>query len=556
MLTALDLNFKLANLLAMLSQLISKPVYFIANIKIINRFNLSGYVLITLLFICPLSSLFAQAKDNTGDLLVAEFAINNNDLPKALDIYEKIALETKDPQICKRAAELAISLGDSQRAIKTVILWADTDKTSSKAQLAASLLLMQFGDFNQAHGYLKQLFEISDMEAYPSIELLLNHPFNEQKQTALRQLLEQINVELKNSSHLYLVQMALASFYEKANDGAASLALVNKVISVKPDWTQAHMQKTKLLSLYKSADEAIKYLNHAVVQYPQQYELRKLYADILYDMEKFDLAQTHYAILAKNAQFESEALLQLAHINLAKNDLKTAGKHLQKLNLNPAYTELARYYLGIIAEQLGDNTKALNYFKDIPPGEYALRGLVRAATILFSQNKANEANLILQSAYNSENIANIKNTILAEVQLMYDQGLNQDALAVLKNMEIKYPNDVDIKYSIGILAKKMNNIELFEKNMSFVLKENPDNSNALSALGWHYFTKNNNEKALELLKQAFAHDDTNSTNVGARLGAVLWAVGQYDQANLIWKKMIELDPYNEALRDIIKKYQK
>ena len=111
MLTKLDLNLKLANLLAKLSGLMYKPVYFIANLKIINRFNLFNlitYVLAFLFLICPPQALFAEsnsapknnnAQDNTGDLLVAEFAINNNDLPKALDIYEKIAIETKDPQV-------------------------------------------------------------------------------------------------------------------------------------------------------------------------------------------------------------------------------------------------------------------------------------------------------------------------------------------------------------------------------------------------------------------------------------------------------------------------
>ncbi len=550
------------------SALITKLVYFIANIKIINSFNASPWILMLLTITLSasnyaISSITPLPPDTTSDLLLAEFAANNNNPSKALEIYQKLSKQSKDPKILKRAAELAIALTDREKTIETVTLWADNDKQAIKAQLAASLLYTQLGEINKTHNYLKQLFLLSDEASFHNIELLFTQQFEPAKLEEFGQLLEQINTELKDSPKLFISTMALALYYEKTdqktdqkiNASNKSIEHINKVLSMKPDWTHAHMQKTKLLSMYESADKAIKYLDNIIALHPNQHELRKLYADILYDMEQFEKAEEHYVILSKQSLFESEALLQLAHINLAKNDLKTAEKYLLKLTTQPTYNSLAKYYLGIVAEQLGNQAKALEYFSHIESEDYAIRGQVRGVAILTLQKKSTEAAKMMQDIYNSES-ADIKTNVLAEAQLLYEQGLHQNALIVLKNLEAKYPEDIDIKYSLGILAKKMNDNDLFEKNMGFVLKKNPDNASALSALGWHYFSQKKTDQALTLLKQAFAHDDSNTTSVGARLGAVLWSTGQYDQANVIWKKMLELDPYNEALRDIIKKYKK
>jgi tetratricopeptide (TPR) repeat protein len=312
-----------------------------------------------------------------------------------------------------------------------------------------------------------------------------------------------------------------------------------------------------LLSIHQSAEQAMNYLDELVIKYPMQHELRKLYADILYDMEKYQKAAKNYIVLTQYDDYQDHALLQLAYLNITNNDLKAAEKYLLKLSYSQEYKELSQYYLGLVSQQMGKNQKALDYFDQVNNGEYLIRSKVRAMSILNEQKKYDIAATTLQSIYKSseEDPNNIKNQILAEIEILYEQGLYNDAAGILKILEEKQPNDTDIKYSIGILAKKMNNIELFEKNMSLVLKNKPENSNALSALGWHYFNKKDNQKALDLLTKAFEYDESHSSSIGARLGAVLWSSGQRDKANIVWKQMLELDPSNQALRDIINKYQ-
>lgn len=110
-------------------------------------------------------------------------------------------------------------------------------------------------------------------------------------------------------------------------------------------------------------------------------------------------------------------------------------------------------------------------------------------------------------------------------------------MIILTNTEELYPQDQDITYSIGILAKKLNNPDLFIKNMEFVIEKEPSNSNALSALGWHYYETNNNKKAYDFLSKAYDLGNSLDSKVGARYAAVLWKMGQKKKPTQFGKKL-------------------
>lgn len=578
------------NMLANISlpSLFTKKTYFITSINLIN---------ILLIFSVNTSvqaaELNSKLEENvTNELLVAEFSANNNQIEKALAIYQKLALKTNNPKLAKRATELAISLGDDLQALKTAPIWANSDKTSTKAQLITTLLSMQYKTVNDARNYIKQLLEISTTAEINNIELIINIAQKPGTMEQLQNLLNELKVDLKDNFNLYL---ALAMSYEKTTDIKHSLESINTVLELKPDWSNAHIYKAKLLNLYKSADSATTYIANTLSKMPNLVELRKTYATILFDQEKLQKAAEQYEILSKNDAYRDESLLQLAHISMSSNNYKEAKKHLLALTDSRNYKELAFYYLGLIAQQQNDDTTALIYFKKITSGEYLIRSKIRESIILTKQHNDKKSQEILNSIYNAKipelqqlyqptknkaqgpsassinpligsgNNSNIeelikksyiKELILSEAQILYEQKLFENTLILLKNLQSVYPEDYELVYSIGFLAKKMNNFELFEKNMLLVIKANPENYKALHSLGWYYFINNQDKKALELLQKAYDANGDRDTIIGARLGAVLWQLGNRDQAKKIWQKMLKLDPQNKELHATILKYQK
>lgn len=552
---------------------------FITTIKIINICKITSYKLLGPILLSLLLCLKAYAlktseevDDNlknqyTQELLLAEFALNNNNPLKALEIYQKIAINTNNPQIAKRATELALENNKDLEALKTASIWADYEPSSTKALLVTSLLLIEHKSIDDASKYLTLLLQQPTESTSPYIDLLMSHPFDNDKFIELQQhLIAKKNNEqyqkVKDSANYHLL---LALLYDKNNNGKKSLEHINKALEYAPKLQAAHINKIRLLNIYQSTESAINYLDQTIESFPDNHELRKLYADILFDLENWQLAKKHYEILSKQDVYNEDALMQVAYINITNNHLEQAKTILSKLINSDNYGNIANYYLGLMSQQDGNSKDALKHFKAIEDGEYFIRGKIRIASILIEENQLKEAQQAIATALDSieKNNANSyvysKEVILSEAELLYQQGLYNDAMIILKDTERMYPQDQDIVYSIGILARKLDDPDLFVKNMTFVIEKEPNNSNALSALGWHYYETDNNQKAHDFLSKAYDLGSNNDSKIGARYAAVLWKMGQKDKANTIWQKAVELDPQNEALRDMIEatknKYQ-
>lgn len=540
--------------------------------NISQNYKILGPILIFLLLGLKSNYAISEDKDQTiarntvtEELLTAEFAANNHEIEKARKIYQKIALESKDPKVARRATELALEQNNDREALKTIKIWADNDKESAKAQLIASLLISQYESPDNAYDYIKNLLNLNNNETPVYIELFLSHPFDKPKLAAIGKTLEQIQAEsiqkrnAKNSNkkdNPYL-HLALSYYYEQINNGTDSLDHINKALALNPDLQSGHIHKIRLLNIYQSTDAALAYMDNTVSLFPNNNELRKLYADILYDLEKWAKAKVQYTTLSKQDVYKEDAILQLAYINITNNDIRAAKRLLIQLTNSDDYSNIANYNLGLIEQQLGDTDKALEYFNSIDSGEYLIRSKIRMSSLLTDQKKFDKAKEVIDSAIliakKSNTDGYLKEIILSEADILYQQGLYQNAMSILDNVKAHYPEDPDLYYSIAILADKLNNVDLFKENMEYLININPNNSSALSALAWHYYKENNLLKANELLQRAYETDDLNSSKIGARYGAVLWKLGQKEKADEVWQKVIELDPHNDYLREMIEK---
>ena len=130
--------------------------------------------------------------------------------------------------------------------------------------------------------------------------------------------------------------------------------------------------------------------------------------------------------------------------------------------------------------------------------------------------------------------------------------------------------------------------KIAEKDLKKILTLQPDNHNALNALGYILATHTNRKKealhyleqalqlspndpiymdsmawllyrmgkiadSLELLYKAYKIDE--APIIATHLGEVLWANGQPKQAEAIWKKAWQTDPNDKELLNTLKQYK-
>ncbi len=215
--------------------------------------------------------------------------------------------------------------------------------------------------------------------------------------------------------------------------------------------------------------------------------------------------------------------------------------------------------------------------------ELALRrGLVWAA-----DGKLREARALIAGLPESEEVTPKAKT-LAESQVLREAKRWSDALALLGAASARAPDDTDFLYEQAMLAEKLQRHDEVEQLLRRVISLQPKHHHAHNALGyalaernerlpeartlveqalrlaptdpfiadsmgWVEFRQGNLDAALGHLKRAYAQRP--DTEIAAHLGEVLWAKGQRDEAQRIWKEGRDREANNEVLRETLKRLQ-
>jgi len=163
---------------------------------------------------------------------------------------------------------------------------------------------------------------------------------------------------------------------------------------------------------------------------------------------------------------------------------------------------------------------------------------------------------------------------LVEAMQIYDAALHN-----------KYNSE--LLYSRAMLAEKMDRLDVLEADLRQILEREPDNANALNALGYTLADRTNRfEEAEQLIDRAlelrpddhFILDSKGwvlyrlgkldeaiqylrralelipDAEVAAHLGEVLWVKGDRKEAMQIWDTALKAAPDNPHLQDVIQRF--
>ena len=175
---------------------------------------------------------------------------------------------------------------------------------------------------------------------------------------------------------------------------------------------------------------------------------------------------------------------------------------------------------------------------------------------------------------------------LIEGQVLADAGYQEMALDVYAKALEADPDNEELLYARSLLAQKLGQLELAERDMQRILDNDPDNVRALNAygytladqtdrydealgyiskaleqkpddpaiidsMGWVQFRLGNLGEARKHLEQAW--ELTRDSEIGAHLGEVLWTQGEYEAARSIWDEAKTTSPDNPVLLEVLRR---
>ena len=524
--------------------------------------------------------------DLTGDLLTrlleAEFAGQRGHIDVSLDNYLELARETGEPKIIVRAARIAVFARDDAAATEMAQMWVDRDPRNPDPHQVLAVMAIRNGDVETSLLHIESILDYTDGDLEQKLLMIASMLGRETDKNLILQVMEKITAKRQDSPEALFAYSRVAAIlgeYERA------LALLEKTYSMKPDNEAVALSYVSILQRLDRFEEALAWLEKALEgNQTDSFDLRLAYARLLTDVRRFDDSVKQFEMLNKQDPDNEDVMFALALLHLQSNRNDEAEKYFLRLTRHSNRTNEVNYYLGRIAEDRGDHAKAAIWYQGVQAGQSYFDAQIRLALTLARQDRLEDARKHLKSI-RTENDKQATLVIQAEADLLVEMKRLDEAMQVY-NTALDNHYDPDLLYARAMLAEKMDRLDVMEADLRKVVETDPQNAQALNALGYTLADRTDRyAEAEKLIDQALAlrpddffildskgwvlyrlgkldeaivylrraYEQVSDAEIAAHLGEVLWVSGNQKEAREILDAALKATPDNTHLQEVIER---
>ena len=522
--------------------------------------------------------------DSLFNLLAAEFAGNRGDIEASLDYYRKASGSIEDSRLAERAAYIAIYGEKYDEALEALDRWRELEPDAADLPRMYVITYLKLKQPEQAAVYVKQIlaeFDESDVDEALAVKQLLAE---EASTSDAYIILQKLNDTEDKNKHLLILQSRYAAQLKKYDE---SLAILDQVVEIDPSLHEVLIIKAKILTAQGRHEEALLLLEQLLETLPENNDLRLQYARMLVEKRDLEAATKQYSILYEKKPDDGEIALSLALLNIETNRLDDAAgvlKHLIEIDKN---VWIANYYLGRIAQNRGDDKQAVAYYLRVKHGEYFFDAQLRIGVLLAVLGKEDEGLAKLEALAASQVDWSLRvKAYLAQGEILRFQKRYKEGVEMYSRALQQKRDDTNLLYARGLMAEKVDRLDMAEADLLKVISQEPDNANALNALGytladrtaryqealgyikraaelvpddpaildslgWVSYRLGKMDDALKWLSRAF--EMFKDAEIAAHYGEVLWKTNQKEKAREIWEKAKLINADNPVLLETLER---
>ena len=519
------------------------------------------------------------------EVMVGELAGKLGDLDASKRYYSRAAELSDDPDVIERAMRIAIFAKDWPLALNAAHRWSEVQDDNLEAQQVLGILYLRQGDLDSAEKYFSKVMDAaadSPSKGYSIIASTLIRVDEVDKSLALMERLVAKHFD-NPYGHLSYANLAMQARKFRLAVDQSELAL-----GFKPDLTEARILRARALSSLGDHESAFVEMKGLVDSDPSNFDLRLGYARMLLQANRFMDAGVQLETLLEQRPRDPDLLYTLGLTYVQTENYDKAKTYFQSLVDNNHRLDEAYYYLARINEELGDNTEAVENYKQVAFGDLYLDSAVRLAELYVELESLEYArNHLSEIRGNISNPEEIIRLFLAEGHLLHKQGMYQDAYDLYSQGLREFPRHPDLLYARALTADYFDRIDLLEADLLDILQNDPDNANALNALGytladrglrideaqkyverafalkpedpavidsmgWIHFRLGNYAEAESFLRKAL--DLMDDAEIVGHLGELLWAQGNYEEARNLLREAMERHPTDNYIQKLIKQF--
>lgn len=504
-----------------------------------------------------------------NDLILADVAARRGHYDVSVGLYLQLARDTRDPRLAERATRVANFADMGKEALEAANLWVDIDPDNVEARQLLTALLVKGGESGSALDHLERILEGENKSGKPFMVVASLLSRERDKDLALDLMTQLVEKRSDNpDAYFALSHLALRlGVHDKALDA------VQRSLQLKPDWQEASLHQARILLAQGNTAQVVALLEELIFDHPEDPEYRIFYARLLMEQERLADAYVQFKKVAEQQPDNDDALFALGFIGLQLDRLDEAEEALLKLKKTGARGYEVNYYLGRL-EELRDNSQAAQqWYSSITQGEYFVNAQIRIIALVAQDGDLEKA-LDMVAQLKRQRPAQKLRLDLVEGEILVEAGKYQEAMELYNQALIEVPDNTDLLYARSMVAEKLGDIERLELDLRQILARDPNNAEALNALGytladrttryeeayelisraielrpndyyildsmgWVKFKLGDYESAIKYLRKAL--DLKMDAEIAAHLGEVLWVTGDKTAAKAVWQRALEDD---------------
>jgi len=514
--------------------------------------------------------------------LMAEIALQRGEYLVSVQQYLSLAQKSADPDVARRATELAYEYGYDAYALAAAERWvklspADTAPHFYLGRLYAARNLPEqaWTSLNIALGPPEQRTD----EDY----LLLSEDLSNRADAAVgASLFERFNTEYPDSAG---ITGSLAGMAADAGQLDVAISAARETVVLAPEWTGARVWLARFLLAADERSSAFEQMAFAVEMQPGL-EMELEFVSLLAAAGEYDDAIERLTRLEERFPGNPDLRRTRAIVLLQTDDVPGATAEFTRLLSEAYFVDECFWYLGQIALQANDFPQAIRYFERITSESWLLRaqqGISQAYLALGEPESALQTQQDFAAAYPKRAF----DTLSMQADLLIQMGRRDEALQIIETSLEYKPWNATLWLYRGAVYEEAGQFDQAIKAFSKAVEFSPDNATALNALGytltiatrrykdaedyisralefepdnpaimdsmgWVLFKQNQLAESRVWLERALAL--LPDPEVAAHLGEVLWQQGDKDAAIKIWTTSLQSNPDDVYLNATIKRF--
>jgi tetratricopeptide (TPR) repeat protein len=540
-----------------------------------------------------------RQRDLLAHLLVGELALADADTEAAARNYLEAAQASEDPAIAEQATHLAIASRQWDSARLALSRWQVLNGDEAGVRQARAMLALHAGADDAAFADLLWLTRQPGESGWHAVSQVL---LGAENKGAAGNLLERLlrgegalsrdaaqAVDLGKDAQNWIAVGQIAVRLGR-NDMAQTLAQ-RAVERFHTPETYAWAAQMRIVAGDKDGARKLfaDALRNASAGKEDNARLHAAYASLLGELGDYAQASAVLAQGPQNDRVFAARAAYLARGDAKANKAQIESLYQQALAAPPPRPPMRLLLLGQLSELAERGADALKWYGQIGEDDDEwLDAQLRSAVLLHDAGRVADAMNLLheletRAGDEAKTLGEVflleadlvgKDTSQAEAIASYDRGLAMlpddtrllyaraiaresadridEAIGDLRRVLELQPDDAEAMNALGYtLANRTDNkaeaLALIEK----ALKLKPDEAAIIDSMGWVQYRLGNLDAAIEQLRRAYAQQP--DPEIAAHLGEVLWVSGRRDEARHVWEEGRKKDGGNKALLETIKR---